>query len=98
VKHLYVLACRKNVSVAQQLCQFDPRFCRLTEIFPFPLRLSDAQLAIAREAGFASSARLDLKDVFWRATAAEWAHQEGKTEVEAYLHAQEVSTQRAGGK
>src|SRR5580698_7079749 len=47
---------------------------------------------------FASSARLDLKDVFWRATAAEWAHQEGKTEVEAYLHAQEVSTQRAGGK
>jgi hypothetical protein len=34
-------------------------------------------------------ARLDLKDVLWRATPAEWAKHEGKTEVEAYLRGQE---------
>ena len=30
-------------------------------------------------------ARLDLKDVLWHATPADWAAHEGKTEVEAYL-------------
>lgn len=33
-------------------------------------------------------ARLDLKDIMWHATPAEWAHHEGKTEMEAYLRAQ----------
>jgi hypothetical protein len=30
-------------------------------------------------------ARLDLKDVLWRATPADWARHEGRTEIEAYL-------------
>src|ERR1700730_10950081 len=30
-------------------------------------------------------ARLDLKDILWRATPAEWAQHAGKTEIEAYL-------------
>jgi hypothetical protein len=30
-------------------------------------------------------ARLDLKDILWHATPAEWAKHEGKTEIEAYL-------------
>jgi len=30
-------------------------------------------------------ARLDLKDILWRATPADWARHEGKTDVEAYL-------------
>ena len=30
-------------------------------------------------------ARLDLKDVLWRGTPADWARHEGKTEIEAYL-------------
>jgi hypothetical protein len=34
-------------------------------------------------------ARLDIKDVLWHATPAEWAHHEGKLETEAYLRAQE---------
>ncbi len=34
-------------------------------------------------------ARLDLKDVLWHATPADWAAHEGKTEVEAYLREQE---------
>jgi hypothetical protein len=32
-------------------------------------------------------ARLDLKDVLWHATPAEWAAHEGKADVEAYLRA-----------
>jgi len=34
-------------------------------------------------------ARLDLKDVLWHATPAEWAGHEGKTEIEKYLRAKE---------
>jgi hypothetical protein len=34
-------------------------------------------------------ARLDLKDVLWHATPAEWAGHEGKTELEEYLRAKE---------
>ena len=30
-------------------------------------------------------ARLDLKDILWRATLADWARHAGKTEIEAYL-------------
>jgi ankyrin repeat protein len=30
-------------------------------------------------------ARLDLKDILWHATPADWAKHEGKTEIEAYL-------------
>jgi ankyrin repeat protein len=30
-------------------------------------------------------ARLDLKDVLWRATPADWAKHAGKTEIEEYL-------------
>jgi hypothetical protein len=45
---------------AQRLREFHPRFRRSTdaEIFEAPLKLSDAQLATAREAGFQSWARL----------------------------------------
>jgi len=32
---------------------------------------------------------LDLKDVLWRGTPADWAHHQGRTEIEAYLRAQE---------
>ena len=39
-------------------------------------------------------ARLDLKDVLWHATPAEWARHEGKTEAEAYLREQEDSRRR----
>jgi hypothetical protein len=34
-------------------------------------------------------ARLDIKDVLWHATPAEWAHHEGRLETEAYLRAKE---------
>lgn len=34
-------------------------------------------------------ARVDLKDVLWQGTPADWAKHAGKTEVEAYLRAQE---------
>ena len=34
-------------------------------------------------------ARLDMKDVLWHATPAEWARHEGKTEMEEYLRALE---------
>jgi len=46
--------------VAQRIREFHPRFRRATdaEIFDAQLRLSDAQLAIAREYGFPSWARL----------------------------------------
>ena len=30
-------------------------------------------------------ARLDLKDILWRGTAADWANHAGKTEIEDYL-------------
>src|ERR1700675_4090238 len=45
---------------AQRLREFHPRFRRSTdaEIFKAQLKLSDAQLAIARESGFQSWARL----------------------------------------
>jgi len=33
-------------------------------------------------------ARLDLKDVLWRATPADWARHAGRTEIEAYLRRQ----------
>jgi len=36
-------------------------------------------------------ARLDLKDILWHATPAEWARHGGKTAVEAYLRAREES-------
>lgn len=35
-------------------------------------------------------ARVDLKDVLWRAKPADWAQHEGQTEVEKYLRQQEV--------
>jgi hypothetical protein len=49
-----------DLSTAQRLREFHPKFARSTdaEIFASPLCLSDAQLAIAREAGFASWTRL----------------------------------------
>ena len=34
-------------------------------------------------------ARLDMKDILWHGTPADWARHEGKTEMEAYLRAQE---------
>jgi hypothetical protein len=43
-------------------------------------------------------ARLDLKDVLWRATPAEWAHHENRHEVEAYLREQEKQAQRESEK
>ena len=50
----------RECAVAQRLREFHPRFQNLddAEIFELPLKLSDAQLAIARESGFASWARL----------------------------------------
>lgn len=50
----------RNAGVAQRIREFHPRFAVATdsEIFAARLRLSDAQLAIARESGFASWARL----------------------------------------
>jgi hypothetical protein len=39
----------------------------------------------------ARGARLDLKDILWHATPADWAQHEGKTEVEKYLRALENS-------
>jgi hypothetical protein len=35
-------------------------------------------------------ARLDMKDILWHGTPAGWAAHEGKSEVEAYLHAAEA--------
>ena len=50
----------RNLGTAQRFREFHPRFNRSAdaEIFHAPLKLSDAQLAIAREAGFPSWARL----------------------------------------
>lgn len=49
-----------NPAVAQRIREFHPRFARATdaEIFSAELKLSDAQLTIARESGFPSWARL----------------------------------------
>jgi hypothetical protein len=35
-------------------------------------------------------ARLDMKDVLWKATPADWASHEGKTEIEKYLRAEAI--------
>jgi Ankyrin repeats (3 copies) len=50
----------RNPGVAQRIREFHPRFIGATddEIFAAHLRLSDTQLAIARESGFPSWARL----------------------------------------
>ncbi|MFZ1011267.1 MAG: hypothetical protein WAN65_30795 [Candidatus Sulfotelmatobacter sp.] len=50
----------RDLGIAQRLREFHPRFTRLAdaEIFDAQLRVSDAQLAIAREYGFPSWARL----------------------------------------
>jgi len=50
----------RHPEVAQRLREFHPRFARATDaaIFDAQLKLSDAQLAIARESGFPSWARL----------------------------------------
>jgi hypothetical protein len=42
------------------------------------------QLLVAR------GARLDLKDILWRGTPADWARHAGRTEIEAYLRAQDT--------
>lgn len=39
-------------------------------------------------------ARLDWKDTLWQATPAEWARHEGRTEIEAYLRAQEAQREK----
>ena len=51
---------RRDLGAAQRIREFHPRFAGASdaEIFNAHLRLSDAQLAIARESGFASWARL----------------------------------------
>src|SRR6267154_3366286 len=51
---------RRDLGAAQRIREFHPRFSGTTdaEIFKAHLRLSDAQLAIARESGFPSWARL----------------------------------------
>ncbi len=41
-------------------------------------------------------ARLGLKDVLWRGTPADWAHHQGRTEIEAYLRAQEGGEKEEG--
>jgi hypothetical protein len=51
---------RRDLAAAQRIREFHPRFSRASdaEIFDVRLRLSDAQLVIARESGFTSWARL----------------------------------------
>jgi ankyrin repeat protein len=39
-------------------------------------------------------ARLDMKDVLWGATPADWAEHEGRTEIEAYLRGKMASEKR----
>ncbi len=39
-------------------------------------------------------ARLDMKDILWRATPADWARHEGRTEIEAYLRGKMASEKR----
>ena len=41
-------------------------------------------------------AKLDQKDVLWRSTPAEWAEHEGRTEVAAYLRAEERKRDASG--
>jgi len=41
-------------------------------------------------------ARLDMKDILWHATPADWARHEGKTEIETYLRAEEERRARQG--
>jgi hypothetical protein len=50
----------RRPDVAQQLREFHPRFARSTdaEIFSAKIKLSDAQLTVARQSGFASWTRL----------------------------------------
>ncbi len=50
----------RNLAIAQRIREFHPRFHQATDaaIFSAQLRLSDAQLVIAREHGFASWAKL----------------------------------------
>jgi len=50
----------RDLAAAQRLREFHPRFRRSSdaEIFEAPMKLADAQLAIAREAGFPSWTRL----------------------------------------
>jgi Ankyrin repeats (3 copies) len=43
-----------------------------------------------------SGARLDIKDVLWHGTPADWANHEGRLELEAYLRAQQSAIQRQG--
>ncbi len=59
-KDLFHAHAARSPEAAQRLREFHPRFERATDatIFDARLKLSDAQLAIAREAGFASWARL----------------------------------------
>lgn len=39
-------------------------------------------------------ARLDLKDILWQGTPADWAEHEGKTEIEAYLRARDTASEK----
>jgi hypothetical protein len=39
-------------------------------------------------------ARLDLKDVLWQGTPADWARHEGRTEIEAYLRGREANGEK----
>jgi hypothetical protein len=39
-------------------------------------------------------AKLDVKDILWRGTPADWAKHEGRTEIEGYLRAQETKRER----
>ncbi len=39
-------------------------------------------------------ARLDLKDILWRATPADWARHASRTELEAYLRAQNTGSKK----
>jgi hypothetical protein len=59
-KDLLQARAARNPQVAQRIREFHPRFpgCTDAAIFDAPFRLSDAQLTIARERGFASWARL----------------------------------------
>jgi hypothetical protein len=59
-KDLLKALAAQDAAAAQLMREFHPRFryCTDAEIFAAPLRLSDAQLTIAREAGFASWTRL----------------------------------------
>ena len=59
-KNLLKARASHELQAAQRIREFHPRFqeCSDAAIFDAPFRLSDAQLTIARERGFASWARL----------------------------------------